>query len=117
MHAMGEIGNDSKINELYRPNLFKLISDQLHLVPLWSGVMIRLTGIDMNNEYLMNITRLSNNPVENHFGYLKKHLLNGKKVFPSEMTIKIFKMLKSKFLLHYEEEKGTIKYFLFSLKI
>ena len=96
-----------EINEYYRPDLFQLIVDQLHLMPLWSGVIIRLTGIQQKNEYLMNITRLSNNPVENHFGYIKKSLYGNRKVFPSEMAIKNFKMLKAKYTLHYEDKGGN----------
>lgn len=100
----------SKKNKYYRPELFKLIMDQLYLMPLWSGVIIRATGIQQQNDYLQNITRVSNNPVENHFGYLKKHIFNNKKVYPSEMAINIYKMLKAKFTINYEDFESKIKY-------
>lgn len=68
-----------KINNYYRPKLFQLIKDQLYLMPLWSGVIIRMTGIQHHCHYLMNITRLSNNLVENHFGYIKNHIFGNKR--------------------------------------
>ena len=61
-------------NEFYCPKLFKLIVKQLHLLPIWSGIMIsnQTFGYDVK-------TRLSNNPVENYFGQLKNNILQKKK--------------------------------------
>lgn len=63
-------------NEFYSPKLFKLIQDQLYIIPLWSGIMIH----DKIEGYCVK-TRLTNNPVENHFGQLKNNIFERKKVF------------------------------------
>jgi hypothetical protein len=84
-------------NKLYSPELFKLIRDQLHIVPLWTGILIHqdLYSYDIN-------TRLTNNPVERWFGFLKTNLLNKRKnLNASELISPIFKYLLVLFLQLY----------------
>ncbi len=62
-------------NEFYCPKLFQLVEDQLYIVPLWSGIMIK----DQKTGYEIK-SRLSNNPVENWIGQLKHNILRNKNV-------------------------------------
>lgn len=63
------------LNEFYSPCLFKLLYDQLYLIPLWSGLMIHKSI----NGYKLK-TRISNNPVENHIGHYKNDIFDNLKV-------------------------------------
>ena len=67
------ITNDSaglSDNEFYSPPLFDILMGQLYLLPIWSGIMIHHKKIGYNIK-----SRISNNPVENWFGQLKKNIL------------------------------------------
>jgi len=90
----------------FSPSLFKLIHEKLYLMPIWSGVMIRHTAIVSNNEFLRGITRLDNNPVENHFGHTKVNELLKRKVYPSEHVVNEYKRVKSKYVENYSKTKG-----------
>ena len=68
--------DQDNLNEFYSPVLFKILRDQLYIIPLWSGIMIH----DKIKGYSIK-TRLTNNPVENYFGQLKNNILQNKKVF------------------------------------
>jgi hypothetical protein len=87
----------------FSPSLFKLIHEKLYLMPIWSGVMIRHTAIVSNNEFLRGITRLDNNPVENHFGHTKVNELLKRKVYPSEHVVNEYKRVKSKYVENYSK--------------
>jgi len=87
-------------NKFYSPALFKLIHAQLHIVPLWSGILIHQDVYS----YKVN-TRLTNNPVERWFGFLKHSLLNERKnVNPSELISPLFKHLLVLFLQLYKND-------------
>ena len=69
-------------NLLFDPGLFNLINDQLYIAPLWSGMLIGTWQMQEFQE--ITYTRLSNNPVENHFGHTKNNLLKKRDNMPSE---------------------------------
>jgi hypothetical protein len=97
-----QLKEESKhLNPFYCPKLFKLIDDRLHLMPLWCGIMIRITGLSLKNPYLCSITRLSNNYVENYFGHIKTYIFKNKKQSTSELTTVLYRRLQSKFKQHY----------------
>ena len=73
-------------NHFFNPSLFKFIKDKLHLMPLWTGLIIHHLGVYLKIEYLINLTRLVNNPVENDFGDFKCNTLQRKKVATSELA-------------------------------
>ncbi|CAF0948577.1 unnamed protein product [Brachionus calyciflorus] len=88
----------SNENEYYCPDLFDIIQDRLYLLPLWSGLMIR----DVTFPYEVK-TRLSNNPVENYFGYLKNQLSLNKKS-TSELVAVLYKRLSVKYCEYYNSD-------------
>lgn len=59
-----------ELNEFYCPPLFEILRKRLYLLPIWSGVIIHNSNIGYKCK-----TRLSNNPVENWFGQLKRNIL------------------------------------------
>ena len=87
----------NKLNSFRCPELFHLIKDRLHIMPLWSGVMIRQASIVYDNDYLKSISRLSNNYVENYIGQIKRNHGN-KRVFPSEFVMHGYKHLISQWV-------------------
>lgn len=94
-------------NAFYCPSLFDIIRVKLHIMPLWSGVMIR-QGIRVIDRYLYSESRLrektrfDNNPGEGYFCILKtKILLDEVKVLPSEVVPKIYNYTKSVYLEFY----------------
>jgi hypothetical protein len=105
-HKVIEKPNDSiqfALNKFYSPALFKLIRDQLHIVPLWSGIIIHQ---DIYS-YKVN-TRLTNNPVERWFGFLKSNLLNKRKnLNASELISPVFKYLLVLFLQLYMKNENV----------
>lgn len=105
-----------EINDFYCPILFELIEKKLHIIPLWTGIMIKhgIKVLDFKNSltkdsYIRNITRLENNCVENRFGYIKHSIMLGvgKGVAPSEILPSLYLLIKVKinlkliYLVHY----------------
>ena len=70
-------------NRYFNPLLFSLIKSITFNIPLWSGMMIRscqeklkkLSHFNLSSPFF-EITRLSNNIVENHIEYVKNKFLN-----------------------------------------
>jgi hypothetical protein len=86
-------------NKFYSPVLFKLIKDRLHIVPLWTGIIIHKDIFS----YQVN-TRLTNDPVERWFGFLKHSLINERKnINASELISPVYKHLLVVFLQFYQE--------------
>lgn len=56
------------LNEFYSPKLFKIIQDYLHLLPLWTGIMIDQASISYETK-----TRVCNNPGET--GFLRSKII------------------------------------------
>jgi len=67
----------------------------------------------------LNRRRLSNNPIENHFGHLKSNLLQNKTVSCSELMFIIYNRIQATHSLYFEkpdnknqiERKGLIYLF------
>ncbi|CAF1077539.1 unnamed protein product [Brachionus calyciflorus] len=58
---------DIEENLYYNPDLFRIITKRLHILPLWSAILFRNFELDK--------TRYSNNAVERWFGYFKNKIL------------------------------------------
>ncbi|CAF1014569.1 unnamed protein product [Brachionus calyciflorus] len=84
-----------RANKFYCPDLFSIIENYLYILPLWSGILI--------NEQKLQVTRLSNNPVENWFNHLKNNMLKGERVMPSSLVALVYKKLLSKYILYYND--------------
>ena len=77
-------------NDFYCPGLYDLITEEVYMLPFWTGLMISPI---ISKEKLK--TRLSNNIVENYFGHVKKNLLQKRKVTTSELGTIFFQRLYS----------------------
>lgn len=93
-------------NEFYRPEIFLIIVKILHIMPLWSGVMIFKELVNMNASVT---TRLSNNIVENWFNQLRNHILKLSKKdklknrkTPSQMIPTELRYIKQKYEDYYQ---------------
>lgn len=89
-------------NSLYYPEFYKAIEDYLFSLPIWTGIMLKIKRPDLK------INRISNNPVENYFGQLKKRYSN-RKLSTSELVIDRQTALVSKFMQLYQETANMIK--------
>lgn len=78
-------------NEYYNPKLFELIEKQMHICPIWTGIMLNNYDEKFNS-------RLTNNVVENYFGFLKNNLLKRKKLFPSKLTAILTKNITAQYI-------------------
>ena len=94
--------HDLENNSLFFPELFLIIKKKLHLVPLWSGVMLKIKELDQ--------TRLSNNYVEGWFSYFKTKILkiikrfgNCRKLYTNEIATPLFFEIKRKYSTFYED--------------
>ncbi|CAF1066555.1 unnamed protein product [Brachionus calyciflorus] len=94
--------HDLENNSLFFPELFLIIKKKLHLVPLWSGVMLKIKELDQ--------TRLSNNFVEGWFRYFKTKILNinksvrnCRKLYTNEIATPPFFEIKRKYSKFYED--------------
>ena len=113
------------INQYFFPELFSLIHKKLHLVPLWTGILIKQCQNNMleknqiqSTEPFLNITRLTNNPVENYFGHIKNNILMKKKnLMPSEVLGPIYQNLKSKYYQFYDSVSNVQETKLFDRKM
>lgn len=83
-------------NEYFSPDIFKILSDQMYLTPLWTGVMLIKETIGYELK-----TRLSNNPVENWFGQVKNNMLQKKNSTTSEIVSIFYKNLVAKYFKNY----------------
>ena len=95
---------DNRKNVYYAPSFLEIVYDLLHLLPLWTGVMIN----QWNKRFSMKFnfpTRLSNNPVEAHFKIIKHSVLNNvTKVMPSMMASLFYARIQAKFIQYYAEK-------------
>jgi hypothetical protein len=99
------------VNENYIPEFLKLIENQLHLLPLWSGIMLDFVKMQSGNLKTIG-TNISNNYVENWFSQIKKNILYSKdqsKLTTHQLAVPLFKHLKSKYYLHYNREVMIFK--------
>lgn len=99
-------------NEYFSPALFKIITNQLYILPLWTGLIV-FTNIPVN----LNVKHLTGNPVESYFNHLKNTLLQVNKkqnmirrLMPSEYASKLYKRLLSKYLEFYSDTNEKIIY-------
>ncbi len=92
------------LNPYYFPQLFEILSKQLYLVPLWSGIMIYTCQQNYPFCFDRILSRLSNNPVEGWFGHLKNHPLENNIVMTSELVTILYERIVSKFIEFYMKD-------------
>jgi len=101
----------SQPNNYYCPEAFKIINDKVHLLPLWTGCILKIFQTDFQenklidrNSLFFNYSRLSNNNAEGYFSHLKTNLLQlekkklKNKLTLSQLAIPIFEDLQSKYI-------------------
>ena len=109
--------HQGQTNSYYFPSLFGLIEDKLHLLPLWTGILSKsgISVLEKKNiisefSKIKNMTRLSNNCVENRFkdikNLIKKNTLYDRPCLPSEIVPKLYLLIKVKFLLNTRSQSG-----------
>ena len=91
------------LNDFYNPELFKIIQNKLYLMPFWTGLLFKKT-----HNLLNNVTRLTNNPVENWFNNVKNKILKTNKVMPSELVGSLYNRLFSKFIQFYMQKAESL---------
>jgi hypothetical protein len=92
--------NYMKLNAFYKPELYSILSDYLHIIPLWTGIGLSYNGNAHNaNETVP--TRLSNNPVERWFGISKYFLFLDMNLFPNAIAIILYENVEANFKRHY----------------
>ena len=104
--------NNSKTNRYFYPELFNIIKEKLYLIPFWTGVMIRqcqkvqfYSSFVAFNSSFINMTRITNNPVENRIDYIKnKLLMKQTRLVTSELVKPIYKDIKSKYFEYYSND-------------
>jgi hypothetical protein len=89
-------------NEFYCQSLFYIIDDKLHLMPLWSGIMIGEYQAHSDNAFINLQTRLTNNSVGNYFKELKYSILNNQNnLLTSELATKCYNRIQAKYIEKY----------------
>ena len=86
----------NNINSYYCPKIFKIIFHYIHLMPLWSKVLINL----ISGYYKIEINNLTNNPVENWFDQLKESLASFLPVMPSQFANFMFSVIETLYEIH-----------------
>ena len=98
----------NKINPFYSPSLCLIIMKYIYVMPLWTGIML-----NSKTSHLVNFKtkkRTTNNPVENHFEFKKKCLLNNRlKVKPSEFVAPNYRFILSKLIQFYLKDVAQEK--------
>lgn len=93
--------DDYILNDYYFPELYKLIHNELPLIPLWSGIVIFRVQQQFPTYFKEVLSRLTNNFVENWFGHLKNDILFGRELLTSELSSKLYKRIVSKYIEFY----------------
>ena len=103
--------NQIEQNEYYYPELFDLITNEMYLIPLWSGIVIFKVQQRYKDYYNQVLCRLTNNFVENWFGNLKNNILFGRLMMTSELTAKLYQRIVSKYIEFYmiSKKRNSLK--------
>ena len=93
-------------NSFFNKRLFNIIKERLYLLPMWSGLMLNVCHEKFPSYFPVPMTRLTNNPVENYFGFLKNNLLQrSNELMLSELSSKLWVRLKAIYLETYFTNK------------
>ena len=98
----------AQMNAYYCPQIFKLFFKYIHLMPLWSGVMINI-WVSLNPQVSEIKNRLTNNPVENWFDQLKESLKLFLPAMPSEYANVVFTLINAFYEQHADVRKYKLK--------
>ena len=80
-----------KFNHYYCPKIFKILYSYVHLMPLWSSVLLEIC----NSYYKLTLEGLTNNPCENWFDQIKESMRNFIPLMPSDYASYIFNSIES----------------------
>ena len=102
LEARSSVNQTSNLlpNPFYCPALYFLLRRELHKLPLWTGVLLPYIMFSYEIK-----TRLSNNPVENHFLQVKYRLLNRRsRLSCSEIIGPFYSNILAKFFKYYDDK-------------
>lgn len=94
-----------KINSYYCPKIFKILFHYIHLMPLWSKVLLNIK----TNYFNIDIKNLTNNPVENWFDQLKESLASFLPVMPSQFANFMYNEIEARYEMHPEFQNINLK--------
>ncbi len=86
--------SDCPQNEYYCPEFFHIIQNYIHIIPLWTGIMIKnWESLNVKYKGLIKTSRQDNQKVENWFDQIENHIILQKEVQPSELTLLVHQKL------------------------
>jgi hypothetical protein len=89
------------LNDYFCPQMFNIISNYFHIIPFWTGVMLgQMASI---NTKFNNISRLTNNSVENWFNQVKTSMNPDRPIMPSIYASRMLNRIDAEFEKHYSE--------------
>ena len=95
-------------NFFYSPKMFEILSDYIHIVPFWTGIMLSFWKT-LNPKFASNIkSRIDNNCVENWFGQLNS-IFPDMPVMLSVYSTRMLLRQDSQFIDKYKFEAASIK--------
>ena len=98
-------------NDFFCEALFSIIDDKLHLMPLWTGLMIGEYKAYSVNEFISKQTRFTNNSVESYFTELKHSIFNNQNnLLTSEMAAKCFNRILAKYIEMFNNRSEVPNY-------
>ncbi|CAF0867508.1 unnamed protein product [Brachionus calyciflorus] len=104
-----KLGKRYEENEYFSLELFEIIKKQLHLIPLWSGIVVSVFQDKHKKLFSNKKNRFTNNPVENWFMNLKNFIILNDKKYISEYTSLVYKSLRKKIFSGFFDEEDNDK--------
>ena len=89
------------LNKYYCPEIFKILFQYVHLMPMWSNALLVIWA----TYYQIDINRLTNNPAENWFHQVKDSLKMFLPVMPSEFANVVYSIIEAYYYQNTALEK------------
>jgi hypothetical protein len=92
-------------NEYFFPGLITLIEKQMYIIPLWTGLMLKVFQTYNTFPFSDNFTRLTNNPAEGRFNILKNNIFKKerkkkRRLMLSQITSRLLLDVKATYKKH-----------------
>jgi hypothetical protein len=94
----------ASLNTYFNVKIFEFVQAKLHILPLWTGHLIKLLREKYPNQFDSDATRLTNNRVEAYFGHLKRNILQKRNnLYCSELSAKLYDALQFCYFENYKD--------------
>ena len=104
--------NNKIINSFYFPSLIKLIQERMFILPLWTGIMLKIFKAKNKKTFLFpeNFFRLTNNPAEGRFNIVKNNIFikerkKKRRLTLSEVTSKLHTDVKATYRYNFKKSR------------